>query len=521
MNTAESMLASSHVKVPSRLPTAPGAALRIINLCRRDDTQIYEIAEIIMLDASLTARLLRYANSSAVGVGRKVTSVREAVLLMGLRSTELLALGFSLLSPDFRPSCPEFDLNRFWGESFLTATVARKIAGSFQGVDREEAFVAGLLARIGQLALACTSPKQYSEVLRATNGDVPLIEAETQQFGVNHLEFGTKLLADWQFPETLVEALQSQSEPSAFTEPPPSLGQIVYTAGQFLPALLADSEQTDQPDEARAAVRHLLDCDEETLQNLSRSIVQEYREVAEVFELSLDNHLALVNLLSEAREEAIRIGIAAHLEQTRLVESHSALLQQASTDPLTGVANRAKLAEEMKRAIAEAARGQADFGLILFDLDLFKDVNDTHGHPAGDFVLKEIARVVRDMLREIDVIARYGGEEFAVVLPGVDANGACLVTERIRDTIEKTRMNFQGNRLSVTVSLGLVLSCDYAKMATQDQFIADADAQLYLSKNAGRNTWHFRGKPTSNWRGRMRWNFLSKALVRTFGQKHS
>jgi diguanylate cyclase (GGDEF)-like protein len=515
------MLTSSPVKAPSRLPTAPGVALRIINLCRRDDTQIYEIAEIIMLDAALTARLLRYANSSAVGVGRKVTSVRDAVLLMGLRSTELLALGFSLLSPDFRPSCPEFELNRFWAESFLTATVARKIAGTFQGVDREEAFVAGLLSRIGQLALACTSPKQYSEVLRAAEENVSITEAEVQQFGVDHFEFGTKLLADWRFPSTLVEALREQSQLPTSTETPPSLGTIAHTARQLVPALLADPRQSEQPNTAWMAVRDLLDSDEEGLQNLVGNIVQEYREVADVFELSLDDHPALVNLLSEAREEAIRIGIAAHLEQSRLYESHSVLLQQASTDPLTGVANRAKLEEELKRVLAEAARGQADFGLILFDLDHFKKVNDTYGHPAGDFVLKEIARIVREMLREVDLLARYGGEEFAVVLPGTDANGACLVTERIRDTIEKTRLNFEGTQLSIRVSLGLVLSTDYAKIPTQDQLISDADAQLYLSKNAGRNIWHFRDKPTSNWRGRLRWNYLSKALVRAFGQKHS
>jgi len=521
MNVAESMLTSSPVKASSRLPTAPGAALRIINLCRREDTQIYEIAEIIMLDAALTARLLRYANSSAVGVGRKVTSVREAVMLMGLRSTELLALGFSLLSPDFRPSCPKFDLNRFWAESFLTATVARKIAGSFQGIDRDEAFVAGLLSGIGRLALACTSPKQYSDVLRATNRNVSLAEAEVEQFGVSYIEFGARLLADWHFPETLVEALQSQSQPSTCDETPPSLGKIVYTARQFLPAILVDDGQTDPPDGARDAVRDLLDCDEDTLQNLSHNVVQEYRDVVEVFELSLDSHPVLVNLLSEAREEAIRIGMAAHLEQTRMVESHSVLLHQASTDPLTGVANRAKLEEVLKRAVAEAARGQTDFGFVMFDLDHFKIINDTYGHPAGDVVLKEVARVARDMLREIDVLARFGGEEFAVVLPGVDANGACLVMERIRDTIEKSQVSFEGTRLTMTASFGLILSCDYAKTPTQDQLISDADAQLYLAKSAGRNTWYFRDKPASKWRGRMRWSFLSNAMLRAFGQKNA
>lgn len=520
MNTVQSTpAASSRVMRTARLPSAPGAAMRILSLCRQEEAQIYEIAEAIMLDPALSSRMLRYVNSASLGVGRQVTSIREAVLLMGLRSTELLALGFSLMSPDFKPSCPQFDTNRFWSESFLTATAARRMASMLTDVEREEAFVVGLLSRIGRLALACTSPQQYADVLQEVASGESLTQAEEQQFGVDHLQFGVRLLADWHFPEVLVNAMQHLASEPEKQDATPVLAEIVGVARVLAETLLNQAGAVELSEEACGAVSALLKCDDRTLLQVTRRILQDYREVAEVFELSIENQDAMMDLLSQAREEAIRIGMAAHREQARLSESHSVLLKQASTDPLTGIANRARFTEDLKRTLAESARAQSSFALILFDLDLFKDINDNHGHAAGDFVLRKVASVVREMLREVDLFARYGGEEFTVLLPGVDSYGACLVTERIRAKLENLELLFEGTPLSVTASFGLVWSGDYNSTLRPDQVTADADSQLYLSKSAGKNTWHFRGKPASTWRGRLKWNFLSKAMLRAFGRK--
>ena len=133
----------SRLRGSKRLPSPTGVAIRVLELCRREDSESQEIADVIMSDPALSGRLLKYANSPAVGVGREVTSVRDAVLIMGLRAVKLTALGFSLVRPESKPICPGFDFKRFWLESFLTAVIARYLAAEHFNVDREEAFSAG------------------------------------------------------------------------------------------------------------------------------------------------------------------------------------------------------------------------------------------------------------------------------------------------------------------------------------------------------------------------------------------
>jgi diguanylate cyclase (GGDEF)-like protein len=162
---------------------------------------------------------------------------------------------------------------------------------------------------------------------------------------------------------------------------------------------------------------------------------------------------------------------AISLENTEL---HARLREQATTDALTGLANH--------RALMTALNGRLDgMSLILFDLDDFKNVNDTWGHLAGDQVLRAVAAAVRSRCRGVDVTARYGGEELAVALPRTDLAGAQLVAEDIRHTIAALEI---GAGIRVTVSAG-VAAAHPDDSATD--LIAAADAALYEAKHAGKN----------------------------------
>ncbi|MBI3368776.1 MAG: GGDEF domain-containing protein, partial [Burkholderiales bacterium] len=133
---------------------------------------------------------------------------------------------------------------------------------------------------------------------------------------------------------------------------------------------------------------------------------------------------------------------------------------------------------------------QARFGgrwaLLLIDLDHFKRINDRHGHPAGDAVLRAVAALLTARLREVDIVARLGGEEFALLLPRTDAAGARTVAEALRRAIAGLSLPWGGAQLSLTASAGLVLS-DEAPGLTADAAYALADRRLYAAKQAGRN----------------------------------
>ena len=165
------------------------------------------------------------------------------------------------------------------------------------------------------------------------------------------------------------------------------------------------------------------------------------------------------------------------LQNAWLVERLHAM---AATDGLTGLANRRTFDAALQREISRGARTGSPVSLAMVDIDRFKPLNDTHGHQAGDDVLREVAQALKQRCRDMDVPARYGGEEFAVILPDTDATSAFEVAERLRQVVETANTS-----LPVTVSIGVATSSAGSRGA--EDLIAAADTALYASKRAGRN----------------------------------
>ncbi|MFQ5805861.1 MAG: HDOD domain-containing protein [Phycisphaerae bacterium] len=491
----------SRLKAGKQLPSPPRTALHILELCRSEDSDVHELADVIMSDPALSSRLLRYANSSIVGAGRKVTSIRDAVLLLGFRAVKLTALGFSIASPDFRPRCPGFDLRRFWSGSFATAAIARRITVERFDTDREEAFTAGLLVNIGRLALAYGLPDDYKQVMQAVRAGKPLMEAERDLFGLDHLQFAAQLLAEWGLPELLVETLRRQTIPSTpvLTDGHAQLlAQIIRLSRQLVPLFIdADKLSREQRDAAHHVVENELKLDEQSWQRLADQVLSDYRQVAEWFDVQLGDRLDVFELYAEAQQQATRVGMVAQLERTRALEENKNLLQRATTDPVTGIANRARFEERVQHAVAGLRRGHGHFALLMFDIDQFKRFNDMYGHHVGDLVLKQVAQTAQAALREVDLLARYGGDEFMILAPHTDQRGACTIAARIRKCLDDLRIKVGDHTLHLTVSVGLVLTSDYQEVPDAEQIVADADTQLYVSKRAGRNTWSYCGRAAS------------------------
>ncbi len=175
---------------------------------------------------------------------------------------------------------------------------------------------------------------------------------------------------------------------------------------------------------------------------------------------------------------------AASVENVAL---HELVSEQAVTDDLTGLANNRAFRDLMEREAARAQRFEHDFSLLICDIDDFKKVNDTYGHPQGDAVLRAIGRILAEESRGIDFPARYGGEEFVVALPETSAEGAIEVAERISERLEQqavARLDGEGE-LRVTASIGLATLPGAA--ANAGELIAKADAALYEAKRSGKN----------------------------------
>ena len=166
------------------------------------------------------------------------------------------------------------------------------------------------------------------------------------------------------------------------------------------------------------------------------------------------------------------------------------LAEGALQDPLTGLYNRRHFEERIASELAAAQRHGRPVSLLMCDVDHFKNINDAHGHLAGDETLKMVAFVLRGAVRKEDVLARYGGEEFVIVARETPLDGAQSLAERIRRAVEKSRCAWQGQDLGVTVSIGVTVSVgatEFVTGRTERELIDAADRALYLAKQAGRN----------------------------------
>jgi diguanylate cyclase (GGDEF)-like protein len=164
------------------------------------------------------------------------------------------------------------------------------------------------------------------------------------------------------------------------------------------------------------------------------------------------------------------------------------ILRLATTDSLTGIANKKSFMDRLTAEFSQARRHGGFLTLLLIDLDFFKRFNDTYGHLAGDEVLVNVARTINSVLRAEDLLARFGGEEFVLLAPAIEPDGALALGERIRKLIEATRIDYGDKAYRVTVSVGCAtLSPNASSPTSAEGLLKQADDRLYEAKRAGRN----------------------------------
>jgi len=230
------------------------------------------------------------------------------------------------------------------------------------------------------------------------------------------------------------------------------------------------------------------------------SVAQELEAIARRVESSLRSHAPALTLFDKRLKRNERGGDVSWQElcdwadellkpalrlSTEVSHAYAELLQQMGhlstfadlrTDPLTGVSNRRAFDDAVQSCLSQATRNDVPLSVAMLDIDFFKTINDQHGHLQGDRALQELAKLLRETVRECDILARYGGEEFVILMPQTQLHGACQLAERLRALIDET--------LPFSVSIGLAAALANDSVTT---LLGRADAALYAAKEQGRN----------------------------------
>jgi diguanylate cyclase (GGDEF)-like protein len=470
------------------LPSMPAIAMQVLELAQKDHVDIAEIARVICKDPALSSKILRTVNSSFYGRANTISTISHALVLLGLQAVKTLVLGFSLVGNLSKAKSKGFKHVNYWRRSVYAATAARMLASKLHIVQQEECFLGALLMDIGMLVLDQVLGEEYGASHDTVASHQQLADVERKAFGITHAEASGVLAEQWKLPPVLAVPITFHDRPQDVSDVPlKKLTELISLAGRC-----ADVFVDERPADALAFVRksflesyQISEADCDTMMN---DISTRTKEVASLFEVNISegaNNFEAV--LKRANETLVDLTLRSQQQAEKLQKQNIKLKEQAATDGLTGLGNRASFDQFIAKEFASALESGKAISLLMIDVDHFKKVNDQFGHPVGDQVLKLLGQMLRQAARPGDMAARYGGEELALVMPNTPKLAAAAVAEKIRKAVAAKAMVFGNSTVPVTVSIGVASVEHRLPFKEMAHLVKAADLAVYAAKHLGRN----------------------------------
>lgn len=489
----------------NNLPTLPVVASRLITLTGREDTTLADIANLISKDIALSARILKVSNSAFYSFPQKISSINQAVSILGTNAVSNLALSFSFLSMGKGNNKTDFNFKEFWEKSLAGAVAAKLILEQVPDTNTEEIFTSALLGNIGKLIMASTMPDIYDQVLNRLQGYNEQLEIEIEEeiIGVPHYDIGYAVTRHWGFPKSLLLPIKYHNTPQEYSGGDKHISLTINAV--YLAKILTHILYSDQPDKwhklFRSEAKKIFKFKAVTINKILKEVHKLVNQTAEYFDLHMPPAKSVEEILQEANirlsllnlsyEEINRdlIDSKMALEKiTRELEKKNKFLKNiANIDGLTEINNHRFFQNFLDKEINRSSRNEKTISILLADIDHFKKFNDTYGHQTGDFILKEFCQVCKENIRKYDLIARYGGEEFIFVLPETEPDDAKMIAEKIRSGIENHVFDDDTDTYRVTISIGVASARPTGQDFKKNEFIGLADEAMYQAKKDGRN----------------------------------
>jgi two-component system, cell cycle response regulator len=493
------------------LPTLPATALEVMQLSLNPDVSIPKMANTILTDVGLSTRILRTVNSPYYPLSRHVTSITDALMLLGMQAVRNITLSLTILDV-FKNQMDLRTYNLLQIRSLQKAVAVHAVSEDSQLIPPENAFLVGLLEELGILLLAYIAPQEFAECLKEAEKrglDITIIVRESLQ--IDYSELGLRLAEHWDLADVIKDAIRYHNDPEEARRakiPEENLRYVIVAyLGHLASEIYIGRQKSLRTEQFREAYRQYLKKSGPEADQIVHKLADLIVRAASAFDVPMPSTGSYVLILEEANAELARINLQyeqmyhelmAKVDELDLMNKKlnaitaelnrkNALLEDlAVKDGLTDLYNHRYFHEFMQKQVLHARRYSRPLSIILLDIDRFKTLNDTYGHQMGDQVLKSLAGILRDSVRKSDIIARYGGEEFAILMPQTDIQGAAVAAENIRLKVQQLRIPAPAdNIIQFTISLGVAQLSN--AMEGDTGLIGAADTSLYQAKRSGRN----------------------------------
>jgi diguanylate cyclase (GGDEF)-like protein len=486
---------------PSKLPSPPAVAIKILETIKKEDFNFNELSKIISADPSLCAKILKIANSSYYGLSQKINCLDKAISILGTEMITNLALSFVIVKGMNRKVSSYFDFDFFWRRS-ITCAVASDLFKKNLGIRKDsDGFVAGLLEDIGVLVLHYLNPDDYQKVFDNKRTDsLPIQEIEKKILSFDHQDVGAEVLHHWGLPESIYIPVSAHHNPfnlnGAFQEK-----ALILNISDLVSSVYHGGSPSGKILNLKKLCQEQFSQDMDQIDEFIDLVADKTREILSFFEIDPGNMKPYCQILQEANEELkeMNLNYAQVVFELRRSQEKLKLLAKelkraneqlrilSIRDGLTGLYNYRHFHDLLDKELSRAIRYKRLLSIIMLDIDWFKRINDTYGHPQGDEVLRVISKTIMSMCREADSACRYGGEEFSIIMPETDMRGAVIIAEKLRKQIETTPIRLNQSLVNITISLGITTYVPELGRVSKENLINAADYALYQSKKLGRN----------------------------------
>ena len=490
----------AQIEALSYLPTSAAVAMKFLELGRDLDAGPKDYAKVISGDSSLSGKILALANSSWAGVRYKITDVTKAVNLLGLGTVRTLAIAYCAtgLHNELRLSAEES--KPFWETSLCKAVAAKVFVDALDDKLADEAFVAGLFQDFSLPVLFAVARKEYMKVLQRTDLDAcQQLMKERELFRMDHTEVGRMLAQKMELPDLFVDAVafhHNYDKLEEFIEQK-TIAQGIYAASLF--PHLTNAWHSHDTDTLRAFLEEHspstdIDSYLATVQDELNSVYAFFHDGAlpqtqliELLERTTrevaDNTTELVGTVNELMRQAASTGMG----MNELLKNQGQLEDKSIRDPLTGVLNRDGFRSYAEKQLAKAARYGAGFAIAYFDIDKFKDINDTLGHNVGDATLTTVVSKITEVLPESCELGRFGGDEFVLLFNDCNESDARQLVDRIVSAVGAADVQNHGNAVTLSISAGMLYVSPSGTRQDFDELVRAGDELMYMAKRAGGN----------------------------------